>query len=259
MGFLDKLFGRSDQTQPHQQASGGYGQQGYGQQGYGQQGYGQPAPGYAPGPPAQGQQQVSDEQALARYRYLLRTAPPETIEQTHAEAFAQLTPEQRQQVLAQLSQDLPQGEAPRSDDPRDMARAATRAEMRQPGYLQSSLGGMGRGGRGGVMGGGFAGSMLGTVAGVVVGSMIASAIFDGYGDSPEAQEAGDSGEGLGSEGGGEGALPDDGGSGDAGGDTGGDAGGDAGFADAGYDASGGGADFGGGDFGGGDFGGGFDF
>jgi hypothetical protein len=30
----------------------------------------------------------SDEQAIARYRYMLKTAPPETIEQAHAEAFA---------------------------------------------------------------------------------------------------------------------------------------------------------------------------
>ena len=28
-----------------------------------------------------------DEQALARYRYMLKTAPPETIEQAHVEAF----------------------------------------------------------------------------------------------------------------------------------------------------------------------------
>ena len=28
-----------------------------------------------------------DEQAVERYRYLLRTAPPETIEEAHAEAF----------------------------------------------------------------------------------------------------------------------------------------------------------------------------
>ena len=38
------------------------------------------------------QQGSTDEQAIARYRYLLRTAPPEAIEQAHAEAFAQLTP-----------------------------------------------------------------------------------------------------------------------------------------------------------------------
>ena len=43
-----------------------------------------------------------DEIAIERYRYLLRTAPPETIEQVHAEAFSKLTEPQRQQVLAEL-------------------------------------------------------------------------------------------------------------------------------------------------------------
>jgi hypothetical protein len=33
----------------------------------------------------------SDEAAVERYRYMLRTAPPETIELAHAEAFAKLT------------------------------------------------------------------------------------------------------------------------------------------------------------------------
>ena len=30
----------------------------------------------------------TDEQALARYRYMLATAPPEEIERAHEEAFA---------------------------------------------------------------------------------------------------------------------------------------------------------------------------
>ena len=42
----------------------------------------------------------TDEQALARYRYMLATAPPEEIERAHEEAFASLTPEQRRQALA---------------------------------------------------------------------------------------------------------------------------------------------------------------
>ena len=82
-----------------------------------------------------------DDQAIARYRYLLRTAPPEQIEQAHAEAFAQLTPDQRQQVLAQLAAAVPAGERPRTDDPRTLARVATRAELRQPGFLERTLGG----------------------------------------------------------------------------------------------------------------------
>jgi hypothetical protein len=54
--------------------------------------------------------QSADEQAIARYRYMLRTAPPETIEQAHAEAFAQLTPEQRRLVLQRLTETMPASE-----------------------------------------------------------------------------------------------------------------------------------------------------
>ena len=53
---------------------------------------------------------AGDDQAIERYRYLLRTASPETVEQTHAEAFAKLTPEQRRRVLDELSAELPEAE-----------------------------------------------------------------------------------------------------------------------------------------------------
>ena len=46
---------------------------------------------------------TDDDQAIARYRYLVRTAPPEAIEQAHAEAFARLTPAQRQRLLQELA------------------------------------------------------------------------------------------------------------------------------------------------------------
>ena len=89
----------------------------------------------------------ADEQALERYRYLLRTAPPETIEEAHAEAFAQLTPEQRRMVLEELTRELPEheraGDVRYEDDPRSLARLATRTEMRQSGALERSFGGMG--------------------------------------------------------------------------------------------------------------------
>jgi len=181
--------------------------------------------------------QTDDERAVERYRYLLQTAPPETIEQAHAEAFARLTPEQRQMVLQELSQDLPENEraaaARAGDAPNALARMATRAEMRRPGTLQRSFGGMG-GGMGGIgMGGLMAGSFLSTIAGVVVGSAIADAFFADAGDdqgSADGQDTGDGGDA--------GA--------DAGADAGGDFGGDAGgFGDFGGDLGG---DFGGGDF-----------
>ena len=175
----------------------------------------------------------ADERAVARYTYLLRTAPPERLEEVHAEAFAQLSPEQRQQVLGRLSQDLPPGEAPSSDDARDLARAATRAEMRRPGYMQSAFAGPG-------MGTMMAGSMLGTIAGVVVGSAIADSMLGGFEGSEEAVGVGEAGAETGSVDDGSGFEGDQG---DAGGDFGGDVGGD----------------FAGGDFGGGDFGGFGDF
>jgi hypothetical protein len=127
----------------------------------------------------------SDEQAVARYRYLLRTAPPEAIEQAHAEAFARLTPEQRAQVLRQLAENLPEGERlgdPRQTDPEKLARLATRAEVRRPGTLERSLGGVG-------MGGMFAGSLLGTIAGTVIGTAIAHQLLGGL-DAAASDEAG---------------------------------------------------------------------
>ena len=222
MGFLDKLLGREPlQQQRPQQPQPPTGQP-----------YAVPAP--------RGGASSEDERAIARYKYLLRTAPPEDIERVHTEAFAKLSPEQRQMVLQRLNEDLPEGERPRSDQPADLARSATRAEMSRPGYLQGAFGG-GRGGGMG-MGGMIAGSMLGTIAGVVVGSALADMMLGGYDSSPEAQEAGD-------------ATADAGDTGDAG-----DAGGDAGDG-AGDTGDAGGSDFGdfggGGDFG--DFGGGGDF
>src|SRR4051795_5152605 len=118
MGLLDRLFGRRNQAREQYAA-----------------------PREHRGRP----ENLPDEQALARYRYLLRTAPPEQIEQAHAEAFAQLTPDQRQQVLAQLAAGVPAGERPRTDDPRTLARVATRAEIRQPGFLERIFGGSGPG------------------------------------------------------------------------------------------------------------------
>src|SRR5437764_852374 len=117
---------------------------------------------------------------------MLRTAPPETVEQAHEEAFAQLTPEQRRMILQQLSANLPAHEraagAQYSDDPRSLARMATRAEMRQPGTLErtfSSIGGPGTAmGMGVGIGGLMAGSFFSSMAGVVAGTVIANAFFD---------------------------------------------------------------------------------
>jgi len=124
----------------------------------------------------------ADEQALERYRYLLRTAPPEAIERAHAEAFAQLTPAQRAQALRELSQTLPEAERARMDDqPQTLARMATRAEMRQPGTLERTFGGSG-------MGGMMAGGLLGSIAGTFIGTAIAHQFLNGFEDSSWSDE-----------------------------------------------------------------------
>jgi hypothetical protein len=168
---------------------------------------------------------MDDQQAIERYRYMLRTAPPDDIERAHAEAFAQLTPEQRATVLRELAQQVPPSEVPASDDPSSLARMATRAEMRQPGTMERTFAG--------VPGPGLGGMFLSTLAGAFAGTAIANAFFDSQGTDASGAE------GAGSEPSAEA---------DAGADAG--AGGD--FGDVGGDVGGFG-DFGGGDFG--DFGG----
>jgi hypothetical protein len=159
---------------------------------------------------------MDDQRAIERYRYMLQTAPPDDIERAHAEAFAQLSPEQRATVLRELSRQVPDSEAATSDDPQSLARMATRAEMRQPGTIERTFAG--------VQGPGLGGMFLSTVAGAFVGTAIASAFFDNDAGAAEGSQA----------------------------DT--DAGGDAGDGDFGEGnvADGGFGDFG--DFGGGDFG-----
>jgi hypothetical protein len=173
--------------------------------------------GDAPPAPEQGS---TDEQALARYRYLLSTAPPEDIERAHEEAFAKLTPEQRRKALEALASVVPPSEI-RGDDPASLARTATRAEIRQPGTIERAWGGAAPG-----LGSWF----LATLAGSFIGTAIAQSFFDndqGPGASGDTAEGSDAGY-------------DDAGANDTGDDFGGE------VAD---------GDFGGGDFGGGDFGG----
>ena len=160
---------------------------------------------------ADGRDSLTDEQAIDRYRYMLRTAPPDAIEQAHAEAFAQLNPSQRRQVFEQLSRATPPEDRQYlHDDPNSLARLATRSEIRQPGILERLFGSV----RGGPSyGGGFgmgsmlAGSLLGSVAGTFIGSAIANSFFEEHPfDGAESfasgdihQDAGVSGHDLGEE------------------------------------------------------------
>ena len=160
MGFLDRLFGRKEEAQS------------------------QPAaPTYHGSGEREHQPLDANEQALHRYRYMLRTAPPETIEQAHEEAFAKLTPSQRAQALRELATETPEGERAAlvggRDDPKTLARLATRSEMRQPGAMERMFGGTGRGPGMGGMGS----TILGSLVAGFVGSIVAQQFLDSIGDA----------------------------------------------------------------------------
>lgn len=164
MGFLDRLFGSDEGTAERV-------------------------------PVARRRPLSEDERAIERYRYLVRTAPPETIEQVHAEAFARLTDEQRAVIYEELSRGAATGERPLSSEPATLARAATRAELREPGRLERTLGSEG----GPSFGSMVASSLLGTVAGYVIGSALVSAFlpWDAAYDAAGAETHPGSGEGAG--------------------------------------------------------------
>jgi hypothetical protein len=154
--------------------------------------------------------ELTDEQALERYRYLVRTAPPDAIERAHEEAFARLTPEQRQAALRELSASVPEHERTDADDPRSLARMATRAEVREPGTVERAFGGARPRGLAGM-----GSPLLGSFAAAFAGSLVAQSLF--------AELSGEQGGDAGAEGQGE---PADAGATDAG--AGGDVGGDFG-------------------------------
>src|SRR5215213_7006768 len=177
MGFLDRFFGRKEESQ--RQAA---------------------TPTYHSHDDREYQTPNADEQALQRYRYMLKTAPPETIEQAHEEAFAKLTSAQRAQALRELVAATPEGEraalAGGRDDPKSLARLATRAEMRQPGTMERTFGGTGRGpGMGGMMGG-MGSTIFTSLAASFVGSVVAqqflSSVDDfGFGEGDTSEQSGD--------------------------------------------------------------------
>jgi hypothetical protein len=128
---------------------------------------------------------AEDRAAIKRYDYLLKTADPEQLEQVHLEAFARLTPSQREEVNAQLRAELPAGEYPASTSAADLARSATRSEARNPGFLGKLFAkSAGRGGAGALagvgagVGIGAAGGLLAAVAGGAVLSSVAVPLLE---------------------------------------------------------------------------------
>lgn len=93
---------------------------------------------------------LDDYEVQQRYRQVLRNAPPEMIEDAHADAFSQLDPQERRLLAQRLRQQARQLESPYDDpydrddqdeDPRTLARMARQAEQRNPNVLDQLFGG----------------------------------------------------------------------------------------------------------------------
>jgi hypothetical protein len=162
MGLLSRLLGSDDERAPSRR--------------------------FVPRPEARSPVGATDARAIERYRYMIKTAPPETIQQAHAEAFERLTPEQRRQLLHVLARVSPASEsrlldATSSQDTEALARAATRVEIRQPGVIERTLSQPGMG-----FGGGLLASFAAGFAGSLVAQSFLSARADTGGDAVPADD-----------------------------------------------------------------------
>jgi hypothetical protein len=112
---------------------------------------------------------LTEAQALERYRYLVRTAPPELLDLAHRAGFGQLDREAQATAVGQLNAVLPPVEQvplQALSDPSVFSRAATRAELKQPGAVEEALFSRGA-------------ALPGTPFGAVVSSFIEAAAAQG--------------------------------------------------------------------------------
>ncbi|XGX80948.1 hypothetical protein LQK93_03797 [Terrabacter sp. BE26] len=140
--------------------------------------------------------EVEQARDVARYRYLLRVASHERLEQAHQEAFTALEPGQRERLFLRLCHDLPEEDRPSSSSPAELAHAAVVAQQTDRGYLLRMLR---RPGQGVTEGHGintpsesgdslFAGSVLAPVAATATHSTAVSDSLEAFHNSPEAAQ-----------------------------------------------------------------------
>ena len=128
---------------------------------------------YEQGPPYEG---ISDEEAYHNYRQVAGRLSPQDYEESAAEAFQRLSPQERMQ-FAQLLQQRAGGEVAgfQGDDPRQLARATAQYRQQDPGGLASLFGGGGGGGGGGMgdlLSNPLAKAALGGVAAIAMKKML---------------------------------------------------------------------------------------
>ena len=144
-------------------------------------------------------QDAAAQEALdvARYKYVLRVASPQLLEQVHREAFETLPAGRLGPLYLKMCQDLPEEMRPKSVAPGDLARSAAAAQQTDPGFMLRTLRRPGQGVSEGHSVPGsvnrpgvdlFAGSVLGPFAAAVAASTAASELLAGFGHSLEAAQ-----------------------------------------------------------------------
>jgi hypothetical protein len=93
---------------------------------------------------------LSDQDVAQRYQRTVQYAPPDVVEQAHAEAFNRLPPQEQQQIVAQFQQAHTDPQQPfqypgfnsgqQSYSPAQMGQMARQAQQQQPDLLQQVLG-----------------------------------------------------------------------------------------------------------------------
>ena len=110
---------------------------------------------YEQGHPAQG---YSDQEVLNRYQQVAPQLPPDVYQQSAEQAFARMSPQERQEFADWMRQRAQQQNVQIPDfnrdgvddrfqqDPRALAQATAQVQQQQPGFLGQLLGGGGSGG-----------------------------------------------------------------------------------------------------------------
>ena len=129
---------------------------------------------------------ISDDEAVQNYQAVAGQMSPEELEDSAAQTYERLSPEERQQFARWLQeQGGDQGTQLNPDDPRQMAHATARVQQNQPDGLMGLLGGSGLlggggsgGGLGNLLGGGnsTSGAMQSPIAKAVLGGIAAMAM-----------------------------------------------------------------------------------
>jgi hypothetical protein len=108
---------------------------------------------------------IADDEVLNNYQSVAGRLSPQEFEDSAAEAYERLSPEERRQ-FAQYLQEQGGQDFAQTDDPRQLARYTSQMQSQQPDGLAGLLGG---GGLGGMLGGGGGGGIGGMLSGALGG------------------------------------------------------------------------------------------